>query len=602
MILQLLLAVLCLAEVPADPAPRPGLFDPARHMGLDEVRPGMRGHGLTVFQGTTIERFDLEVVSVLRSQFGAKQDVILIRCHNDFLDHAGAIQGMSGSPIFLKDDQGRERMVGAFAYGWGLSKDPLAGVQPIEYMLELAEWDRLEEPAAAGATWRPTELLASPAQRREMIARWAERLSRGNSAPAGLRRMTTPLAFRGHLDAAARDLIASAGFAPLASAVAGMAEDVKIEPGSSLAVTVLDGDLQLTGFGTATEVIDDRVFGFGHEMFAEGATAMPAAGGRVDLIVPSLNASFKIGTASRASATIDADGVHGIAGRLGATPTLIPLVVHVTDDMGRSRTFNYTAAQSRMLTPLLAMLAVQSSVTRDRQPPVEHMVDYSVKLTFDTGRELAYANRRASVEGFNLGEELFMTLLVAGENPFSPVRLASMEVTIEMRRGVQAYSIVSARPERPRYAPGETARLIVELEAYRGPRRTVSVDVIIPSDTPEGPLMIELADASNSVSRRATAEPGLFTARSADEVIDVIERIAGIRGDRLHVAFDRPERGVSVGSTTLRSMPASRRQIYETTGRSGIAPAASIELIELPLDGSVMGAASATIDVAQPRR
>ena len=28
-------------------------------------------------------------------------------------------------------------MFGAFAYGWALAKDPLAGVQPIEYMLQL---------------------------------------------------------------------------------------------------------------------------------------------------------------------------------------------------------------------------------------------------------------------------------------------------------------------------------------------------------------------------------------------------------------------------------------------------------------------------------
>ena len=43
------------------PATRPagdGLFDPARHLRVADVRPGMTGYGLSVFHGTTIDRFD----------------------------------------------------------------------------------------------------------------------------------------------------------------------------------------------------------------------------------------------------------------------------------------------------------------------------------------------------------------------------------------------------------------------------------------------------------------------------------------------------------------------------------------------------------------
>ncbi len=112
-------------------ADAPSLFDPARHMRVSEVKPGMTGYGLSVFTGTKIERFEVEVISVLKN-FNPKHDVILIRCRGANLEHTGPISGMSGSPIYLKDDAGNHRMVGAFAYGWPLSKDPIAGVQPIE--------------------------------------------------------------------------------------------------------------------------------------------------------------------------------------------------------------------------------------------------------------------------------------------------------------------------------------------------------------------------------------------------------------------------------------------------------------------------------------
>src|SRR5271170_7794013 len=133
----LLLNLSSLSIVRADAPPTAAsLFDPARHMRVSEVRPGMTGYGLSVFQGTKIERFDVEVVSVLKN-FNPKYDVILIRCSGQNLEHTGPIAGMSGSPIYLHDDAGRDRMIGAFAYGWPQQKDPIAGVQPVEYMLNL---------------------------------------------------------------------------------------------------------------------------------------------------------------------------------------------------------------------------------------------------------------------------------------------------------------------------------------------------------------------------------------------------------------------------------------------------------------------------------
>src|SRR3954462_14951753 len=94
----------------ACPARAASLFDPARHMRVREVKPGMTGYGLSVFKGTKIEKFDVEVISVLKN-FNPKFDVILITSKGQNLEHTGAVAGMSGPPIFLKDEQGRERLV-----------------------------------------------------------------------------------------------------------------------------------------------------------------------------------------------------------------------------------------------------------------------------------------------------------------------------------------------------------------------------------------------------------------------------------------------------------------------------------------------------------
>src|SRR3990172_12522260 len=95
---------------------------------LDQVRPGQKGYGLTVFRGTTPERFDIEVIGVIR-QFLPKQDVVLIRMEHPILRHAGIVAGMSGSPVYIDN-----RLVGAVAYGFAFTKDAIGGVTPIENM------------------------------------------------------------------------------------------------------------------------------------------------------------------------------------------------------------------------------------------------------------------------------------------------------------------------------------------------------------------------------------------------------------------------------------------------------------------------------------
>src|SRR5688572_21495870 len=109
-----------------------------RFMAVDEVRPGMKGIGRTVFEGTAIQDFQVEVMGVLRN-VQPKQDLILARLSGGPLDKTGVIQGMSGSPVYING-----RLVGAVAFSFPFAKDPIAGIQPIAQMLDL-----LDRPAPA---------------------------------------------------------------------------------------------------------------------------------------------------------------------------------------------------------------------------------------------------------------------------------------------------------------------------------------------------------------------------------------------------------------------------------------------------------------------
>src|SRR5215831_10844551 len=102
-------------------------------MSVDEVRPGMKGIGKTVFQGTKIEQFDVELLGVLKN-FAPKQDMILARLSGGPIARTGVIAGMSGSPVYIDG-----KLLGAVAFSFPYATEPIAGIQPIQQMLGLLD-------------------------------------------------------------------------------------------------------------------------------------------------------------------------------------------------------------------------------------------------------------------------------------------------------------------------------------------------------------------------------------------------------------------------------------------------------------------------------
>src|SRR6185437_13675470 len=96
---------------------------------VKDVRPGMRGVGRTIFHGEQIEEFQVEILGVLEN-LGPKQTVILAKLSGGPLAETGVMQGMSGSPVYIDG-----KLLGAIALGFPFSKEPIAGIQPIEPML-----------------------------------------------------------------------------------------------------------------------------------------------------------------------------------------------------------------------------------------------------------------------------------------------------------------------------------------------------------------------------------------------------------------------------------------------------------------------------------
>ncbi|MCX7717886.1 MAG: hypothetical protein N2111_05725, partial [Candidatus Sumerlaeaceae bacterium] len=106
-------------------------FDPATMMRAADLRPGMKGYGLSVFSGIRPERFEAEIIGVAHGFFPGDDLIICMLAHPK-LEGIGVVAGMSGSPVYIDG-----KLIGAVAYGWSNSVEPLAGITPIESMLKV---------------------------------------------------------------------------------------------------------------------------------------------------------------------------------------------------------------------------------------------------------------------------------------------------------------------------------------------------------------------------------------------------------------------------------------------------------------------------------
>jgi hypothetical protein len=114
---------------PPPSAPTGGFFP------LSQVHPGMTATAWTVFSGTKPEPMQVEILGVLRGARGPGQDLILARLHGAKPEYTGVVAGMSGSPVYIGG-----KLLGSLSYRIGqFTKEPIAGITPIEQMLEVRD-------------------------------------------------------------------------------------------------------------------------------------------------------------------------------------------------------------------------------------------------------------------------------------------------------------------------------------------------------------------------------------------------------------------------------------------------------------------------------
>lgn len=477
-------------------------------MPLSQVRPGMKGYGLTVFRGTKIERFEVTVVGVVKkgSLIVPGHDMILIRLSGGPFTHRGAymIRGMSGSPIYVNG-----KIIGAYSQAEPATKEPLGGVTPIEDMLEA--WDpKLSDTPVAVLPDNQIHTVKLPEPIR-LGNRKIEKVVYNVPHNSGMRSHGSTVVLHPCTTVATFSSLSRWAYEKLKKALepynvevmatrmgGGQKKDFAgspLVPGAAFSMMLITGDSTVGATGTVSYRRGNRILGFGHPFMGIGPIGAPLCSAYVYDIYPLLAGSYKISSPGPVVGSSSQDRNFAISGVIGKMPKTIPVVVEVKDlSTGRERVFRSQAVSHPNLSAPLVSAAVASSIAEIRNIPGATMARVTTTVEAEevgtiTRSNLVFDSR--AIDGAATAD-LDDILSILTSNPFYPVGIKSAHVKVEMESANRTAQIERIFLKEGRFEPGKPAELGVVIKPYRQPSVTRTVKIMIPPNTPNGRYVLQV--------------------------------------------------------------------------------------------------------------
>lgn len=523
---------------------------PPELMPVDDIRPGMLGIGKTVFAGTEIEEFEVEILAVLKNN-GQHGDAIMAKVTGGPLplEKVGVVAGMSGSPIYIDG-----KLIGALAFGQTFETEPMiAGITPIHEMLA----DAARVPTTTG----------------EPVA-WPEADPDGlwNTVP-----IQAPLLVSGgdsRLLPLIREELSAFSVVPVqgGSATGAMLQEFspELEPGSSVGVQLVRGDMNMTAVGTVTYRDEGRILAFGHPMFWAGDVNWPMTSAYVHFVWSNQLIPFKVASPLHAVGAITQDRRTGIFGTLGASPKMIPLEVSLTSTDGQwpDRRYTFEVIDHDAFTPMLLGLAGINAVLAAEGPMGKATVTTQATIQFQDHPPLELQHVATSDQELLLSVlKAFAPLDAVLKNPFAPVTLEQVSVEMTVTHDIRSAELVGVQIEHDVVQAGETLDVMMTLRPYGDePALTIVEPITVPEILQNELVQLVVCDANASTMLDVGRAAEKYQPRSVDHLIRLLNE--RMQANQIVVSLLHIQPGLVVEGRELPSPPLSMLTLMGASRRA----------------------------------
>jgi hypothetical protein len=548
---------------------------------LARVKRGDKGVGYTVLSEDRVTEFGVEVLGVLEDMLGPKKPIILARLSGEEIAFTGVIAGMSGSPVYIDG-----RLVGAVGYRFGVfSKEPIAGITPIETMLEV--YGDSVEPRPRTASLPPirqTGIHVRDLRSHEPKPLELPEIPKVSIGPYAAQPIETPLSISGVPPVVAEQIASrfsragfmigsgSVAFKPRAAGPrqvqkndadnAGTVKAAPIAPASPIAALLMQGDLNIAAIGTVTMVENGQVFAFGHPFIGWGHVAFPMYTAAILNTLASEMGSYKQGIAAREVGSITQDRLTAIAGRIGDAAPMVPLQVRIqrADRPEIVESMKVEIVDEQTWMPMMAEAAIASAAARRMgyeaggtidMDVLIHVGDRTVRVT-----DSYSAQSPARVSSFVAGD-IAALLNTIERNDVEVPEIRGVEARLSISREVSLANLREVTADRTSVAPGDEILVTARLERLRG--RTIDVPLVvkIPSDF-EGNAELYVGGGVEMDQR----EGDVWGARHPASLDDLLGIISERRPARsLFAKLFAPSKGLRQDAEVMTALPPSQRAI-----------------------------------------
>jgi hypothetical protein len=561
------------AQPPAPARPKSGKVEIFKE---SDLKPGLKGYAWTVFSGNEPEAVPVEILGVLKNQWGPKQDIIIGKMGGQAI-RTNVAGGMSGSPVYIDG-----KLVGAVALRLSVfSPDAICGITPIELMLDVKDFDD-SRPLDAKTPDKP--------QARDAAAITSPMLSQVVSAGAGgalsqiptMIPIDTPLTLSGFSESTIREFgpfFQQMGMTVAAGGASSTLRDSKpvagwqnsLQPGDAVTGVLVSGDMSMTGMCTVTFNDGKHVLACGHSFFNLGPVDMPMAKAEVLMTLASAFQPNKFGNATDVVGALHQDRHSAIEGVLGATAPMVPVTVKVrsfgdNNAVRREKDLHFNVFVQQKWTPYLMMVTLFNSLSELNDFAEEATYRMSGKVELDGQPDLSITTMLASSEvpvpapmllaGW-WGDKFNRLFLNAVHTP----KLKSVDATIDLLPERRIATIENAWIPNSEVEAGSQVPMKVFLRPYRGERIERDFVLKIPAGLSRGEHKVMLSDA-DTLNRMQSA------AGLADRFMDIPQTVSLINQERtnnqLYVSLVEPRPTVFSEDKTLPSLPASIMNVMQT--------------------------------------
>ncbi len=473
---------------------------------INDIHSGMKGIGKTVFSGTKIEEFGVEVIDIIHGS-GITYPYILVKLSGDKIENNGGISaGMSGSPVYFSG-----KLAGAISHAWEMSEHNLCLITPIDTMLTLLDYASIgNQTANFNSTVNNgiVSLLYDEKMKNKfttfkpLLNEESSFLNNNNKKIKNFYYIQSPLlisGFYGRAEGLIKETLKKQGitivqniteYHDIRPELEINTDSKKIQPGSAIGVQLSTGDISIMGIGTATYCQGNDVIALGHPFLHRGDVSYLFTSVYIYHIFPSIVMPFKIGSPYLLLGEVTQDRNAGILARLNKFPNIVSCKISVSDlDRNLENNAGVKVVPEKEIVesvvPALLIQTVDNTIDRIGQGTGD------IKLGFrnaDTGDVLNYNNIFYSENDIavEISRDLNNIFDLLYYNFYEKIDLNEIIINVSIKKHNKKAHIKEVILSAENHFPGDEVEAEIIVTPFRQPDEKRTVQIKLPENIAPG--------------------------------------------------------------------------------------------------------------------